>query len=75
MSKQIPLTKTGEVVEALGNSIFKVILENGHEIIAHISGKIRINNIHILPSDHVIVEMSIYDLQRGRIVKRLKKSE
>jgi len=71
MSKQPPISTTGKVSEALGNSIFKVTLANGHEVIAHLSGKIRLNSIHILPGDNVAMEMSIYDMSKARIVRRL----
>ena len=71
MSKQQNIEVEGIVSEALGNSIFRVKLESGHEIIAHISGKIRLNNIQILPADKVLIEMSPYDLTRGRISRRL----
>lgn len=62
----------GKVTEALPNAMFRVELENNHEIIAHISGKIRQNNIRILPEDKVIVELSPYDLSKGRITYRYK---
>ncbi|HCO18109.1 MULTISPECIES: translation initiation factor IF-1 [Gudongella] len=62
----------GTVVDALPNAIFKVKLENGHEILAHISGKLRMNYIRILPGDTVTVELSPYDLTRGRITWRNK---
>ena len=62
----------GIVVDALPNAIFKVRLENGHEILAHISGKLRMNYIRILPGDTVTVELSPYDLTRGRITWRNK---
>ena len=62
----------GEVLEALPNAMFKVELENGHEIMCHVSGKIRTNRIRILPGDRVEVEMSPYDLSKGRIVYRHK---
>lgn len=62
----------GTVVDALPNAIFKVRLENGHEILAHISGKLRMNYIRILPGDTVTVELSPYDLTRGRITWRNK---
>ncbi len=73
MAKQNVIEVTGEVIEALSNSMFRVELENGHELICHISGKIRINNIRIMPGDMVKVEMSPYDLTKGRIVTRMKK--
>ncbi len=62
----------GKVTEALPNAMFKVELENGHRILAHVSGKIRINFIRILPGDTVTVELSPYDLTRGRIIYRHK---
>ena len=62
----------GSVIEALPNAQFRVELENGHEILAHISGKMRMHYIRILPDDRVIVELSPYDLTRGRIVYRYK---
>ncbi len=61
----------GVVVENLPNTQFRVELEGGHEVIAHISGKMRVHYIKVLPGDGVIVEMSPYDLSRGRIVQRL----
>lgn len=61
-----------KVVEVLPNTMFKVELENGHQILAHVSGKIRLNNIRILPGDTVTVELSTYDLTRGRITYRRK---
>jgi len=63
---------TGEVAEALPNAMFRVKLENGHEIVCHVSGKIRMNYIRILPGDKVAVEMSPYDLTKGRITYRYK---
>ncbi|MDU4640308.1 MAG: translation initiation factor IF-1, partial [Staphylococcus epidermidis] len=60
------------VLDTLPNAMFKVELENGHEILAHVSGKIRMNYIRILPGDKVTVEMSPYDLSRGRITYRYK---
>ena len=72
MSKQNVINMTGVVLEALSNSMFRVQLENGIEILCHISGKIRINNIRIMPGDNVKLEMSPYDLTKGRIVTRLK---
>jgi translation initiation factor IF-1 len=62
----------GKVVDALPNAVFRVELENGHKVLAHVSGKIRINFIRILPGDSVTVELSPYDLSRGRIVYRHK---
>ncbi len=61
----------GIVVETLPSTTFKVKLDNGHEILAHISGRMRVNYIRLLPGDRVTVEMSPYDLTKGRIVKRL----
>lgn len=69
--KQLNIEASGEVIEALGNSLFKVRLLNEHIIIATISGKIRINSITILVGDDVIVELSPYDLSKGRITKRI----
>jgi len=60
----------GKVLEALPNAVFRVELENGHQIMAHVSGKMRMHFIRILPGDTVTVEMSPYDLNRGRIVLR-----
>lgn len=71
MSKQDVITVEGEVTEALGNALFRVELDNGLVITAHVSGKMRINYIRILPGDKVSVEMSPYDLTKGRISKRL----
>ena len=72
MSKEDVIEVEGTVVEALPNTNFKVQLENGHEILAHISGKLRMNYIKILPGDKVKVELSPYDLNRGRITWRAK---
>lgn len=72
MSKQDMIEIEGTVVEALPNTMFKVELENGHQILAHISGKLRMNFIRILPGDKVTVEMSPYDLTKGRITWRTK---
>ena len=72
MAKEDVIEVEGTVVEALPNAMFKVKLENGHEILAHISGKIRKNFIRILPGDKVKVEMTPYDLTKGRITFRLK---
>jgi translation initiation factor IF-1 len=63
---------TGVVKENLPNTMFRVELEGGHEVLAHISGKMRVHYIRVLPGDRVVVEMSPYDLERGRIVQRLK---
>ncbi len=62
----------GEVIEALPGTTFRVRLDNGHEILGHISGKIRVHYIRLLPGDRVTVELSPYDLSKGRIVQRLK---
>ncbi len=62
----------GEVIESLPSTSFRVRLENGHEVLAHISGRMRVNYIRLLPGDRIILEMSPYDLNRGRIVQRLK---
>ena len=72
MSKSDVIVMKWTVTDALPNSVFKVTLENGHQIIAHVSGKIRMNFIFILPGDKVTVEMSPYDLTRGRITYRDK---
>ena len=72
MSKQSAIEQDGTIVEALSNAMFRVELENGHEIIAHISGKMRMLYIKILPGDKIKVEMSPYDLSKGRIVFRYK---
>ena len=72
MSKEDVIEVEGVVVEALPNTTFRVELENGHQILAHISGKLRMNYIKILPGDKVKVELSPYDLNRGRITWRAK---
>lgn len=72
MSKQDVIEVEGTVVEPLPNAMFTVELENGHRVLAHVSGKIRMNFIRILPGDKVTVELSPYDLTRGRIVYRFK---
>ena len=72
MAKQSSIELDGIVIEALGNAIFRVQLENGHVITAHIAGKMRLNYIKILPGDKVQVEMSPYDLSKGRITFRHK---
>ena len=72
MAKEDVIEVEGTVVEALPNTNFKVELENGHQILAHISGKLRMNYIKILPGDKVKVELSPYDLTRGRITYRFK---
>ena len=70
MAKDDVLELEGTVVETLPNAMFKVELENGHQVLAHISGKLRMNFIKILPGDKVTLEMSTYDLTRGRITWR-----
>ncbi|MGN1351266.1 MAG: translation initiation factor IF-1 [Clostridia bacterium] len=72
MSKEDIIEVEGVVAEALPNAIFKVELENGHQVLAHISGKLRMNYIKILPGDRVKLELSPYDLTRGRITWRAK---
>ena len=72
MAKEDVIEVEGTVVESLPNTNFKVELENGHQILAHISGKLRMNYIKILPGDRVKVEMSPYDLTKGRIIFRFK---
>ena len=72
MPKQSAIEQEGVIIETLTNAMFKVELENGHVIIAHISGKMRMNYIKILPGDKVRVEMSPYDLSKGRISFRYK---
>ena len=72
MSKEDVIEVEGTVVEALPNTNFKVELENGHQILAHISGKLRMNYIKILPGDKVTLELSPYDLSKGRIIWRDK---
>lgn len=72
MAKDDVIEVEGTVIETLPNAMFKVELENGHEILAHVSGKIRMNYIRILPGDKVTLELSPYDLTRGRITYRFK---
>jgi translation initiation factor IF-1 len=72
MSKQDVIEVEGTVLEALPNAMFQVKLENGHVVLAHVSGKIRMNFIRILPGDKVTVELTPYDLNRGRITYRFK---
>ena len=72
MAKQAAIEQDGTIVEALSNAMFRVELENGVDITAHISGKMRMNYIKILPGDGVTVQISPYDLSRGRIVYRKK---
>ncbi|AQW21619.1 translation initiation factor IF-1 [Lentilactobacillus curieae] len=72
MAKDNVIEIEGKVIETLPNAMFRVELENGHEILAHVSGKIRMHYIRILPGDKVTVEMSPYDLSKGRITYRFK---
>lgn len=72
MSKQDVIEVEGTVIEPLPNAMFRVELENGHKVLAHVSGKIRMHFIRILPGDKVTIELSPYDLSRGRIVYRYK---
>ena len=72
MPKQSAIEKEGTIIDALSNAMFRVELDNGHVIIAHISGKMRMHYIRILPGDKVRVEMSPYDLTKGRISFRYK---
>ena len=72
MAKQAAIEKDGTIIEALSNAMFRVELDNGHVITAHISGKMRMHYIKILPGDRVTVELSVYDLNRGRITYRFK---
>ncbi|MBR3564794.1 MAG: translation initiation factor IF-1 [Paludibacteraceae bacterium] len=72
MAKQNAIEQDGTIVEALSNGMYRVELENGHQILAHISGKMRMFNIRIIPGDKVKVEMSPYDLTKGRISFRYK---
>ena len=72
MAKEELIEVEGTIVEALPNAMFRVVLENNHTVLAHVSGKIRMNFIRILPGDKVKLELSPYDLSRGRITFRLK---
>jgi translation initiation factor IF-1 len=72
MAKQTSIEQDGTIIESLSNAMFRVELENGHQVIAHISGKMRMNYIKILPGDKIKLEMSPYDLSKGRIVYRYK---
>jgi translation initiation factor IF-1 len=72
LSKDDVIEVEGRIVEALPNAMFQVELENGHKVLAHISGKLRMNFIRILPGDKVTLELSPYDLTRGRITWRAK---
>ena len=75
MAKQSAIEQDGTILEALSNAMFKVELQNGHVITAHISGKMRLHYIRILPGDEVKVEMSPYDLTKGRITYRYKSGQ
>lgn len=70
MAKEEPIRVEATVIEALPNAMFRVELANGHRVLTHVSGKMRMNFIRILPGDKVIVEMSPYDLNKGRIIYR-----
>jgi len=72
MPKEDAIEVEGKVIEPLPNAMFRVMLDNGHKVLAHISGKMRMHFIKILPGDTVTVELSPYDLSRGRIVYRSK---
>ena len=72
MAKEDIITVEGVVVEPLPNAMFRVELDNGHKVLAHISGKMRLNYIKILPGDRVTLELSPYDLSKGRIIYRYK---
>ena len=72
LSKEDVIEVSGKIIEALPSATFQVELENGHKILAHVSGKLRMNFIRILPGDKVTVEMSPYDLTKGRITWRAK---
>lgn len=72
MAKEDAIEVEGTVLESLPNAMFKVELENGHKVLAHVSGKMRMNFIKILPGDKVKMELSPYDLTRGRIIYRSK---
>jgi translation initiation factor IF-1 len=72
VAKQKSIEQDGTIMEALSNAMFRVQLENGHEVLAHISGKMRMHYIRILPGDKVRLEMSPYDLTKGRITFRYK---
>jgi translation initiation factor IF-1 len=72
MSKEDAIEVEGKVVEPLPNAMFRVEMDNGHRVLAHVSGKMRMNHIRILPGDKVTMELSPYDLTRGRITYRFK---
>jgi len=70
MAKEKNIEVDGEIVETLPNAMFRVVLDNGHEVLAHVSGKMRMHYIKILPGDKIKLELSPYDLSRGRITFR-----
>lgn len=72
MSKNDVIETQGKVVDLIPGGKFKVVLDNGHEVVAHVSGKMRVNNIRILPGDTVVIELSPYDLTHGRIIYNKK---
>ena len=72
MAKQAAIEQEGTIIEALSNAMFRVELDNGHEVLAHVSGKMRMHYIKILPGDKVKLELSPYDLSRGRVTFRYK---
>lgn len=72
MAKKDVIEVEGTVIESLPNAMFRVELPNGHRVLAHIAGKLRVNYIRILPGDRVLVELSPYDLNKGRITYRFK---
>ena len=72
MSKEDAIEVEGKVVEPLPNAMFRVEMDNGHKVLAHVSGKMRMHRIRILPGDKIKVELSAYDLNRGRIVYRYR---
>jgi len=71
-NKEEPITLEGKILETLPNAMFRVELANGHKVLGHVSGKMRMNFIRILPGDTVTLELSPYDLSRGRIIRREK---
>lgn len=73
MKKDDVIVLEGVIKETLPNAMFKVEIEGGHQVLGHVSGKMRMNYIRILPGDKVTIELSTYDLNRGRITRRLKK--
>ena len=75
MAKQSAIEQDGIIVEALSNAMFRVELDNGHKVLAHISGKMRMHFIKILPGDRVTIELSPYDLSRGRVTFRAKNAK